>query len=65
MKALAKSDQPVALSGEKEKYWWFKIGFGNNSEGWVYGAFLGTAIRTGKPVVNQDFQTESHFAPWQ
>ena len=44
VKALAKSDQPVALSGEKEKYWWFKIGFGNNSEGWVYGAFLFLAV---------------------
>jgi hypothetical protein len=44
VKALAKSDQPVALSGEKEKYWWFKIGFGKNSEGWVYGAFLFLAV---------------------
>lgn len=44
VKTLAKSDQPVALSGEKEKYWWFKIGFGKNSEGWVYGAFLFLAV---------------------
>jgi hypothetical protein len=44
VKALAKSDQPVALSGEKEKYWWFKIGFGKKSEGWVYGSFLFLAV---------------------
>ena len=59
----AKSVRPVAHAGFEKGYLeTASITWADTERG---KGPPGTAIHTGKPVVNQDFQTESHFAPWQ
>jgi PAS domain S-box-containing protein len=58
-----KNVQPMAHEGFEEGYMrTFKITWANKPRG---RGPVGMAIRTGKPAVTRDTQTDPHFAPWR